>query len=189
MTLGWVPAPHHRGPGRLRPGPACPPLCQLACPQHCLSDRPVLGPHSQLHFPRRLPTRLPGPWGRGGLGRHCCSLPHRAAPRAPLGEQLLWKAAVGLVPRRGRDGRGWGPLAWPWDQPLPHSGLCGTVSLPGSLSAAGPTARGCPQAPQTVQNMPPTHLDLRRPRLCVRVSSVDRAQASPPAPALGLRAV
>lgn len=70
MTLGRMPGPCHQGPGRPHPDPACLSLSQLTRPQHCLSDRPVLGPHGQLHFPRWLPacpshqlTGSPGPEG------------------------------------------------------------------------------------------------------------------------------
>lgn len=77
MTLGRVPGPHHRGPGRLQPGPPAL-LSRLACPQHCLSDSPVLARTARCTFlGGSLPT-LPAP-SPGALG------PGWATREPPLG--------------------------------------------------------------------------------------------------------
>lgn len=104
MTLGRVLGPRHRGSGRPRPGPACLPLSRLARPQHCLSDRPVLGPHGQLHFPRRLPAGPPhhlvgSPRAEGARAGTAAPRHSGAVTWAPLGKRLMLKAAPGLPPK------------------------------------------------------------------------------------------
>ena len=133
MTLGRVPGriPGVLG-GHVRAPPS--PFSRLTRPQHCLSDRPVLGPHGQLHFPHWEP------WGRGGPGWRCCSPTPRAVTWAPLGKRLVLEAAPGLTPE--------------WEEVCPvlgawlHSGACGTASLPRPSEQRGP----CLQPLQTVQN-------------------------------------
>lgn len=132
MTLGRVPGPCHRGPGKPRPGPACLPLSQLTRPQHCLSDRPVLGPQGQLHFPRWLPACPPhqltgshgaeGGWVSAAVAAPCCS---GAVTWVSLGKWLVLKAALGLIPI--------GEEMCPVVGALLHGGACGTVSLPRGL--------------------------------------------------------
>lgn len=104
MTLGRVASPCRRGPGRPRPGPACLPLSRLARLQHCLSDRPVLGPHGQLHFPHWLPACPPhqltgSPGAEGGQAGATAAPQHLGSVTwAPLGKRLVLKAALGLIP-------------------------------------------------------------------------------------------
>lgn len=104
MTLGWVPGPCCWGPGRPCPGPTCLLFSQLARPQHCLSDRPVLGPHGQLHFPCWLPACPPhqltgSPGAEGGQAGTAAAPRHSGAVTwALLGKRLVLKAALGLVP-------------------------------------------------------------------------------------------
>lgn len=133
MTLGRVPGriPGVLG-GHVRAPPS--PFSRLTRPQHCLSDRPVLGPHGQLHFPHWEP------WGRGGPGWRCCSPTPRAVTWASLGKRLVLEAAPGLTP----EGEEACPVLGAWL----HGGACGTASLPGPSEQRGP----CLQPLQTVQN-------------------------------------
>ena len=146
MTLGRVPG---RNPGVLGGHVRAPPspFSRLTRPQHCLSDRPVLGPHGQLHFPHQEP------WGRGGPGQRCCSPTPRAVTWAPLGKWLVLETAPGLTP----EGEEACPVLGSWL----HSGACGTASLPGPSEQRGP----CLQPLQTVQNTPAVLQDLRGPPL------------------------
>lgn len=97
MTLGGCRAPVTGVPGghaRAPPSFLSPP----ARPQHCLSDRPVLGPHGQLHFPRRLLAdafhHVVGSPGAEGRRASTAAPPHSgAATWAPPGKRLVLKAA------------------------------------------------------------------------------------------------
>lgn len=133
MTLGRVPGPCHWGPGKPHPGPACLPFSQLTRPQHCLSDRPVLGPQGQLHFPRWLPACPPhqltgSPGAEGGWASAaaaappCCS---GAITWVPRGKWLVLGAALGCVPV--------GEEVCPAVGASLHGGAWGTGSLPGRL--------------------------------------------------------
>lgn len=130
MTLGRVSGPLRWGPRRPHSGPAFLLLSRLTHPQHCLSDRPVLGPHGQLHFPRRLPAHPPhhligSPEAEGGQASAAAPQYSGAVPWAPLGKQLVLKAAPGLT----SEGEG----TWPAVGASLHGGACGMVSLPGPL--------------------------------------------------------
>ena len=123
MTLGRVPG---RIPGVLGGHVWAPPslLSRLARPQHCLSDRPVLGPHGQLHFPRREPR------GRGGQAGTAAPRHAGAVTWAPLGKWLVYSrrgrnvpCGGGLAPQWGvgRSFTAWAPLrGWGTASSLPQ---------------------------------------------------------------------
>lgn len=162
MTLGRVPGPLHRGPGRPCPGPAFLLLSRLTHPQHCLSDRPVLGPHGQLHFPHRLPAHPPhhrtgSPEAEAGAGRRRCSLTLRGRHLGPPRKAACVEGSTRPHFRRGGNVAGSGGLAPPQD-------TTARVHCPGLSEQPG----HCLQPPPTVPTRPP----------CPRAA---RAGCSPPA--------
>lgn len=166
MTLGRVLGPRHRGSGRPRPGPACLPLSRLARPQHCLSDRPVLGPHGQLHFPRRLPAGPPhhlvgSPRAEGARAGTAAPRHSGAVTWAPLGKRLMLKAAPGLPPK----GEATCPVAGasPGLRILLRGGHVAQFHCPGLSEQPGCHL----QPPQMVWNTPPAAPGHRGLRLCV----------------------
>lgn len=160
MTLGRVPGPCHRGPGRPPLGPACLPLSRLARPQHCLSHRPILGPHGQLHFPRWLPgpPSAPAhrePWGQGGLGRHCycCSPTLRGRHLGPPWKAARVEGSAGSRFRRGMSVPGGGSLAPWWGV---RHGVTARARLSNRGTASSPpNGSAAPAAPRTSGARPP----------------------------------
>lgn len=148
MTLGRVPGPVRWGPGRPHPGPAFLLLSRLTHPQHCLSDRPVLGPHGQLHFPRRLPAHPPhhlsgSPEAEGGPASAAAPQHAGAVPCAPLGKQRVLKAAPASLQKGRKGGRQWGPRS--------KEGRVAWSQCPGLSEQPG----HCLQPPRTVHTPPP----------------------------------
>lgn len=178
MTLGRVLGPVRWGPGRPHPGPAFLLLSRLTHPQHCLSDRPVLGPHGQLHFPRRLPARPPhhlsgSPEAEGGPAS--ATAPHHAGavPCSPLGKQRVLKAAPASL-QKGRKGgrqRAAAPRrgAWPG---LTARASPSSQGLASSLPERFTPTSTRPPRPRSAEGRPPPQALTVLGPVCIVLSSV-----------------